>query len=230
MTPDLIPIIRDRLIEAARTERKLPLGRAVPAASNSFWPPILYTKEDIDGWGIEERERRAAGMCRRGASAAEVTRMEECMRWITELVSCEQNRRAVLAWAAMKAGGLPIRVWSRREGIEEHTAKRRADRAVAEIAGDFAKRPSLLIAEVDSDLFNECPVSGTDSGMLDELTAERAETPPAHIYPGAHPVDLLDMDDPDVVRRFEKHLAGHNKRMREMQRRRKLGVYEDAAA
>ncbi|WP_226576516.1 DUF6362 family protein [Acuticoccus sediminis] len=223
--PTLEHIIRERLIEAAETERKLPLG--LGRGSSGFWPQIIHTKEDLEGWSAEDKQRRAEGFFRRGASPAEVTRMEECMDWITNIVTWDQNRQAVLAWAAMKAGGQPIRYWAREQGIAEQTAKRRADRAIAQIAGHFANTPHLLNRPIENRLFNEPPEFGTDFDMMDEV-APTTEPPARSGISIAPRPTIPDLSDPEVVEDITRSVNEARKRVREMNRRRKLKLeYED---
>ena len=218
-------IVRPRLIEAAETERKLPPG--VGMGSAGFWPQIIHTKEDLEGWSAEDKQRRAEGFFRRGASPAEVTRMEECMDWIANIVTWEQNRSAVLAWAAMKAGGQPLRFWARGEGINENTAKRRADRAIAQIAGHFANKSHLLDPTIENRLLNETPEIGTDFGMMDDVASER-EPPPRTGIDIAPRAEFPDLSDQDAIDDVDRSVYEARKRVREMNRRRKLKLeYED---
>ncbi|MCF3935028.1 DUF6362 family protein [Acuticoccus sp. M5D2P5] len=227
-------IIRARLIEAAMTERKLPAGRARPASASGFWPSIIRDQDDLAGWSDEEKAAYAAGRFARSATAAEVTRWEECLDWIARLVTVENNRRAVLAWARMKSGGRSMKGWCRGEGIEEHTGKRRADRAICEIAGHFRHDVELLGETGVSGVFIDTAVSGKQNATLDELALQQAaHAPRAWMTADAKPL-AHDEDEPDAAARSAKAIEDHNKRMRrrraeiEARKREKLGLAEAA--
>ncbi|WP_157961754.1 hypothetical protein [Acuticoccus kandeliae] len=220
------------MVEVARTERKLPASRLTPAGASGFWRSILRTQEDINGWSPEEKAAYAAGRFARTATAAEVSRWEEVLHWIMHTVTEERNRRAVSAWAQMKAGGRHMKARCKGEGIEEHAGKRRADRAVREIAAAFGNNPSLLISVGSEGVFIEEPVSGTENGTLDELALQAAQrSPRAWMASDAKPL-AHDEDDPDAVQASAKAIEQHNKAMRrraasiEARKREKLNVFE----
>ncbi|ORE90650.1 hypothetical protein ATO13_22061 [Stappia sp. 22II-S9-Z10] len=260
---DLTPTIRARLIEAAKTERKLPPGRVKPGEPRSVWPTAgPPTRAEMNQWGGSMTGARKAGirpeqrvltahpafdpddpgtwrmvdvtrldghssdvaaaMSRETATAAEVTRMDEALRWVVDLVTDPGNRRAVLAWALAKAGGRPVRSWARNvEGVTEHTAKRRADRAIAQIAAHFANDPRLLASTGAQGLFNEAADFDTHFPTLDDCGCGDGPSPRAWMDSDAKPVAPVTTED---FQRSEAGVAEAAQRAREMARRRKLGA------
>lgn len=136
--------IKDRIIEAAEIDRRLPRGRVGPADDAGFWPATVYTKAEI--WEHDLRlandhiaradqnaERNKVHM---RPTAREVSRCDEVMAvWINRWVMRDKDRRALRAWAAHMAGGKLFKVWCERiEHIAERTGERRVRAAVEQIA------------------------------------------------------------------------------------------------
>jgi hypothetical protein len=220
--PDLPTLVRARLVEAAETWRRLHVRGTRPAQPRTLMPePDPPSWAEMNGWGTKRLDELRAEFWERfraRAGALEITRAEEAAGWVIAYVANDGRRRALWAWSRMQAGGLPMRFWCRREGIEEHTGKRRADRAVADIARGLAASRNdlaLLRDEGGEGVFNEWPISGIGSGMLacsDDAGVAGQFWRPADAVP-------VHSDDPHVADWRQRDIAEHNARMRRRQER-----------
>jgi hypothetical protein len=230
---DLAAEVRTRLIEAALTERALPTGGIKPSDLRTVWPQMdPPTVLDLMEYGearrkeiaIEEQEARRD---RRQTTPENVSHMMEVLGWVAEHVPSSDQRRAVLAWARMKAGGPPLRSFARREGIVEHTAKRRADRAVGYICDALGNISGLLDCNRVLGVFNTRPKTDRDLSTLDTCGMnDVGPTPTAWMAHDAKPI-AHDDEDPNATAVAQHGVDEARRRARETQERRrraKLGL------
>lgn len=223
-----------RLIEAAETERKLPAARVRPEGYKGTWPLMdPPTWGDVLQYGtkrLEEMRQEFFDNFRARVSPQEIARMDETAAWVRDHVTRDEDRRAVFAWARMKAGGLSLRAWCRRNGIGVNTAKRRADTAISEIAAAFGNSSEFLMVLPSSCVVTQTPEIGIQMTTMDDCAQEKVSSWMASdAKPQAH-----DEDDPDAVQASAKAIELHNKAMRrraasiEARKREKLGLAEAA--
>lgn len=236
--PDLRDLVRERMKEAAATERRLPSSYGDgPSCSVTFWPKTSFSKADYEEWTpAEKREWAAERLARqRPASPAEISRWEECLSWLPHIVRVS-DRDALLAWARCVVDPRrSFRGWCRAQGIcEATTGHRRVERAVSDLLAAFAKVSELWTDPAYFAVQTIDPDFGIGSGIITRPVAEGdAKRGGGHvnawIAPDARPV-RADYSDPAVAAATDEAIAAANKRAREIQRRRreKLGVVDAA--
>ena len=107
-------LVRNRLCEAFEIERRLPGSRHGSAA----WPfPIVYSFADMVGRGTSTEPVRL-----RGATSAEIARMDEAMSWLRILSGYRDEQRYLAAWAASTGS---VRLMCERRNIPRRTFYRR---------------------------------------------------------------------------------------------------------
>jgi len=136
-------IVKARFIEAAATERRMPLRKVGGFAGS--WPQYVHSFEDMNGWGTkrlaEEREMRF----RRTAPSAEaISRHFEALQWTGELISDERHRRIVWAWAWCQATNRSFAARCRREGWVRMTAYRGLTAAFEEMTRKLCNNGVLV--------------------------------------------------------------------------------------
>jgi hypothetical protein len=124
--------VRDRLVEAFLTEKKMP-GQRFTKVMPSSWPVTpLHEFADRVYW-TDERERVwQSWEHAKGADAIEVTRMEEAQAWLSWLPRDELQ--CLDAWAKCEAFGIPVAKAMRRIGFKKTTFYRKRDDASQRIA------------------------------------------------------------------------------------------------
>lgn len=130
--------VRARLVEAFAIERRMP-GQGLRRLA-SAWPAApLHEFRDLVGWD-DARERVLDTWSKsKGVYSWEVTRMEEAIEWFRWLP--EGERRCLMAWAAAKVRGIPIRKVLRKHGGWTHaTFYRRRDQGSERIANRLNER------------------------------------------------------------------------------------------
>lgn len=134
-------LVRQRLVEAFATERRMPSERFRTVAST--WPGTpMHSFADVVGWdnphdGASDRVLQSWAHAK-GVYSWEVSRMDEAIDWLRWLDVL--GRRQLAAWAAAKARGIPIRKVLRREGWAPRTFYRAIDNAAAKIADRLNKQ------------------------------------------------------------------------------------------
>lgn len=121
-------LVRSRFIEAADTERYLPLDRL--NNGKGYWPQHCYEPEDLAGWddvAKRDHEFRPASRAPRGA----VSRHEECITWSQTYLSGEHEKVRPLVWgfAFCRAYEREFSALCNRKGWAKSTAYSRLERA-----------------------------------------------------------------------------------------------------
>ena len=222
-TPELV---KGRFVEAADTERRMPLGGGAP--SSGYWPAYVHSFEDMNGWGTqrlaEEREMRAR---RIPPSAAAISRYLEVLGWSAEMIPERKRQHLVWNWAFSSVTNRSFAQHCRRNGIIKMTAYRRLAAIFSEICAELCKRDIPLREPEQTFVLPNTPNAAITSGNMAVPDDEPDLHQTFHIFDGIRPSDTLT--SPSAVESFEKFLAKTNKRRRrEQERRRKLGL-EDAA-
>ncbi|WP_111347734.1 hypothetical protein [Acuticoccus sediminis] len=233
-------VIRERLKDAARTERRLPAGSLGPSAMRAVWPEMdPPTKEEVDAYGYTDEEKAEAKreawealIRRRPATPADVSRMMETIGWVARYVHDAMHRRAVFAWARgqvkKEVGGESFRSWCRRHSIHANQGTRFVSYAVNDIATHAPNFPELLVQAEELAVCTERPDFDTH---FDTLRTSDDGAPPRHQHwhmePGAKPV-AHDDSDPEAVAAMINRLDKARERARKAQARRraKLGLVD----
>ena len=124
-------LVRERLVEAFRIEKRMPGQRFFKTASS--WPATpLHDFCDVLHWD-DARERvwqnweRASGVF-----SYEVSKMEQAFSWLLWLPDGE--RRCLAAWSAASARNLSVRAMLEKRHWSRTTFYRRLDQAAQRIA------------------------------------------------------------------------------------------------
>lgn len=217
-------IVRARLLEAASIAGKLPAGPRQNACG--FWPAFTQTFEEMAQWGsqrlAEEREMRAQ---RLPPSSAAISRHDEVLDWMSDILKDEQVRRTVWTWAICKISGMSFTHQCDKRGWVRGSALRRLRGAIDRISGVIAKKNILLRLPDEIYVRQIEGVSGTNVGMV----GTRADAPPIsptfEIQDGDRPRDLLT--SPEAIQEFGDHLMSVNRQRRrdqEARKRKLLGI------
>lgn len=166
--------IAELFIKSAEVDRRLP-NTARPAQIKSMSLPFVHDQKDMNGWGAERYQEERADFF--DAKSTRLTRNEiglyEVSMELVKLVRKPENRRALFAWAASKAGGMSLPKWCREierqttgKGIHPETARRRAKVAISEIASAFASKPLLHIQNPEFEVLPDTPEIGDKTSTL----------------------------------------------------------------
>lgn len=127
--------IQEWFIRAAEIDRHDP-QHVGPKQPRSLDLPYTHDYADKAGWGtkgLEEERRLFWEKLQLRASSHEITQVEKMYSWL-QAVGNDQQRRALLAWARAKAGGISFNRWCFKvEDIHPETGRRRKDRAIEAI-------------------------------------------------------------------------------------------------
>lgn len=133
--------IAELFIKAAETDRKLP-DTARPKQLKAMSLGYVHTVADMNGWSAEDKHAANWSWLdpeKLRNSRNDIGLWEVAMELI-KLVRKAENRRALFAWAASKAGGMSLPRWCREierqttgKGIHPETARRRSKAAITEI-------------------------------------------------------------------------------------------------
>jgi Domain of unknown function (DUF6362) len=129
-------LVRQRLVEAYETYRKMPLDR-FGRTSSSSWPATpLHSFTDMLHWtnpgdGARERNWQAWEKAK-GAFPEEVSRMEQALDWLLWLD--QDARRKLDAFAWCKATGMKILPMCKKRGFPKTTYYRDVNNAANRIA------------------------------------------------------------------------------------------------
>ncbi|GLQ36732.1 hypothetical protein GCM10007908_03520 [Rhizobium albus] len=166
--------IAERMIEAAAIEYRLP---DQGTGGGSAWVAYTHTIADMNGWGekrYQEEREQFWNRVKAQVTAPEVSRWEECRRWIIELVERPEERRALWAWAEAKAGGKAFKRWClNSENVHPITGTRRKDRAIAQIVRHFTGRGFLNSETVQTCVLPETPENDYLPDNIATLRTER---------------------------------------------------------
>lgn len=149
MTPEQITSV---FLRAAEVDRKLP-DTSRPARLKAMNMGYVHTFAEMNGW--DEKEKHAANWAwldpeNLKATTNDVGIWEAAME-LMKLVPDEKKRRALWAWAAAKAGGMPFAKWCRTvEGIQPMAGDWRKKSAIGEITRAFQRKP-LQNNELDAE-------------------------------------------------------------------------------
>lgn len=121
-----------RLIEAFQTLRKIPSGKLLPKAFGNGWPAIVRSYADAVGAEpMREAKEFVFESAKARASADEITRMDEALRWpLTYLRGKPNQATALSVWAFCKAYELSISRELKRRSMPRATFDRRRDAAL----------------------------------------------------------------------------------------------------
>ena len=221
-----VEIVRARFVEACDTERRMPHGRA--GSAMGYWPSYEHTFEDMAGWGTkrlaEERELRFR---RTPPSSGAISRHDEVMRWTGELITDENVRRIVWAWAWCQMTGSSFSARCRKRGWVKATAYRRLQDAMERISTVLGNGRTVLRLPDEIWVRQQHPISGIHSGTGSAHRGEPAKSPTSQIFDGDRPGHTLT--SPQAIDDFAKHLTDVNRRRRrEQEKRRKLGMADTA--
>lgn len=191
-----------RFILAAQTDRALPAGGTRPKGIASLSVPYVHTEEDRRGWDKSEQEDQ-----RQQPTAAEISALDECARWVAECLDDPRERRALWNWSISKAGGRSFKAWCFKiEGVHPETGRRRKDRAISRIASRVDRNALMPLDLQHSGVLAEDPESGYKSGTV-ENDAPMAAKPSWRDDPSLRPIfdeslrDLRWSDDANERRR-----------------------------
>jgi hypothetical protein len=134
--------IAERFIRAAEIERAIP-DHVGPAQPRSLQLPYVHDWIDKLGWGSKRLEEERKEFWERLGlmpSAHEISELEILRAWLLSVTDAAE-RRALLAWARAKAGGMKFKRWCFKvEHIHPETGRRRKDRALARIQAQLDGR------------------------------------------------------------------------------------------
>lgn len=166
--------IAERIIEAAAIEQRLPEQRV---GGGSGWVPYIHTQADQNGWGekrYQEEREQFWQRVRSQVTAPEVSRWEECRRWIIELVDYPGERRALWAWAVAKAGGMAFNRWCfDEENVHPMTGTRRKNRAIGKILVELCGKPFVHSEMLREEVLPETPENAYLPDNIATLRTER---------------------------------------------------------
>lgn len=147
--------ISERFIRAAFTDDKRKVSGVRPAGFGSAMPSYVHSYADMNGWRREpgdklkvedfdrhgNHRREQFDIRRSPISAADISDLDECQRWVAEFVPDEANRRALWKWAYSKIGKCYFIAWCFQvEGIHPETGRRRKNRAISQIELGLARK------------------------------------------------------------------------------------------
>ncbi|NTA27417.1 hypothetical protein [Allorhizobium ampelinum] len=132
-------------LKAASVDRKLP-NTARPKALKAMNSGYYHTAEDIKGWSPEDRH--ASEWSWLDPEKLKLTKNDvgiwQVAMELIKLCGSELQRRSLWAWAASKAGGMPLAQWAKKvEKIHPETASRRAKAAIDAIHKRFECKEDL---------------------------------------------------------------------------------------
>ena len=199
--------IAERFIQAAEIDIRLPAVHG-PKQPRSLALPYIHDFADVNGYGdgmqlargekkprnrLKELSEAFFDLRALRVSAKEVSDWEECIRWGSEFVSDDCERRALWAWAISRAGGLSLNKWARREGIHPNTGRARKDRALAQISAILVRNASQHSGSAQIRLLQDPPqisdvsdITGDDIGERDCLNSWIADGAFAKILSSEH--------------------------------------------
>jgi Domain of unknown function (DUF6362) len=130
-------LVRQRLVEAFSTERRMPGDARKRLAST--WPATpLHTFAEVMHWD-DARQRVWDNWAQsKGVFPNEVSRMEEAIGWLSWLD--EGERRCLAAWALASSRGLSVRAMLGKRKWSRSTFYRKVEDAVARIAERLNKQ------------------------------------------------------------------------------------------
>lgn len=137
--------IQERLIQAFEIEEAAGRYSIGPARDRSLPLPYQHSEAERKGWGQfhqkEETDRIWRAIMSR-PTAKQISDAEEAVGWLA-LVTSDQNREALAAWARCMASNGLFQDWCFRGNFHPITGTRRKNRAVAEIAAHLNGKSTL---------------------------------------------------------------------------------------
>ncbi|WP_031337056.1 hypothetical protein [Rhodopseudomonas sp. B29] len=211
-------IVRQRFVEAADVERRLPRVRGPRAGS--FWPGYGFTEKERAGWTeqdqAEDRQRWAE---RRAVTASELSRYSEVVGWTIDRIGTVEMRH--LVWCFTFCQVIPGRSFvseCNRRGWARSTAYARLERLWISLANTLGKAAVPLRAAGKSGDGQIIAGSAPSEHTLAQLVPSAAAVP-------NKPFRTEPSRDLPEARDFE---WAQDQSERAARRRRKLGL-EDAA-
>lgn len=117
--------VLDRMIEAARVCRALPMRNLFPDEGAGFWPRYPYEWKDL--LAQEENVDLDPLPARYRPSAEEISKMNEAIAWpLRYLFERPQHARAATSYSMGKACGIAEQRIAKREGMSRYTLRSRA--------------------------------------------------------------------------------------------------------
>jgi hypothetical protein len=132
-------IVRERLVEAFAIDRRMP-GERRYGRMASAWPASpLHSFADQIHWGDDDARKRVWESWERGsgASAVEVSRMEQALGWLGWVPMTE--RRCLESWALATATNRSVSALLAKRGLARSTFYRHRDHAAQRIADRLNK-------------------------------------------------------------------------------------------
>lgn len=198
MTPEQIIEI---FIKAAEVDRKLP-DTARPKTLKAMNFGYVHDVADINGWASEDKEalRWAWLDPEKLRNSRNDMGLWYASMELIKLVRKAENRRALFAWAASKAGGMSLPRWCREierqttgKGIHPETARRRAKSAISEIASAFASKPLLHKQNDDFEVLPDTPEISDKLGTLRVWRPDEAKPTACGFDEGLREIDWHDL-------------------------------------
>lgn len=216
-------IVRQRFVEAADVERRLP--RVKGPTSGSYWPGYGFSEEERKGWTKQDQEEdRQRWAERRAVTAAELSRYSEVVSWTIDYIATVNMRH--LVWCFTFCQVIPGRSFvaeCNRRGWARSTAYARLERFWPSLANTLDKTAVPLRDASQHWHGHSGAVSATSEHKLAQIVPSASAVPnkPYRTEPSR---DLIAT--PEDAEQFAAWLADRN--AKEAKRRRKLGL-EDAA-
>ena len=214
--------IEARLVEAAHVEARLRGSNVFPAGFKTAWPRFEHAFEDRVHWPAERHADDAEARLKTASmSRGEVTRAEEVERWLNEVVTRDEDRRAIAAWAMLTAD-ISLKYWRngelkgcRRFGdwcqnvehIARQTGYRRVSRAISTIEKVVGTK--LYAQSAQNGVLQIGVREAYNEGTLDKLT-------PSHwMASDARPTDNPDTRDMSWSAAQAKRAGERKRKLRE---------------
>lgn len=221
--------VRQRFVEAAKTECYLVVKGLRPASGAGFWPDITHTVEDLNGYGSErlaaEREEFFNLRANRPTSA-QVSNFEEVLVWCIEYIPDADRRKLMKAWAKCKATGKKFTAYCKRHGLARSTANARIDKTAEDIARRLGNDDAFLFRLLGNNAGRNGGCRGTQYEKIDFRDDDEDIRSPTAIR-AFEPVEI-DRNEAYQAE-FSKFLDETNRQRRKQQereaaRRKKLGL------
>lgn len=131
-------LVRQRLVEACLTERRLP-GQGARRVQSAWPAAVLHSFTDVLHWDDARERVWNAWENVKGAEPIDVSKMEEAQAWLSWLADIDE-RRYLAAWSLASARGMSVRAIIEKRGIPRTTFYRVIDRAACRIAERLNKQ------------------------------------------------------------------------------------------
>lgn len=134
------PAIRDRILEAAMTIRRLPKVMGPKMYGNALPEPVRRY-DDAYGYSEASTKKRASGVA--------ISRMEKTFEWINAYL-CEDDRKLVYGWSAVKVRkGMSIAKFAEENKSYERMMRREILRCCQIIANELNRLFEIRLDKQD---------------------------------------------------------------------------------